>query len=163
MTAISQQADAIAQADRPQLERTFAMALVGAGCWVTVAGVAYFLVYLIALYAPAAGNQRIVANLSPIFVLIGAIFGVIGALALFWVGARRRAWFWMAPVILTVLYVALNAKAIPQDLARPTDAGPFLITVVHLAGALAAIAGGIVAFVEVRRGRAIWTRSGRVG
>jgi hypothetical protein len=33
----------------------------------------------------------------------------------------------------------------------------------HLAGALAAIAGGIVAFLEVRRGRPIWTRSGRVG
>jgi hypothetical protein len=32
-----------------------------------------------------------------------------------------------------------------------------------LAGALAAIIGGVVAFLEVRRRRSIWTRSGRVG
>jgi heme/copper-type cytochrome/quinol oxidase subunit 2 len=38
-----------------------------------------------------------------------------------------------------------------------------LITVVLLAGSVAVVAGGIAAFLEVRRGRPTWTRSGRAG
>ena len=115
------------------------------------------------MYAPATGDQRIVATFLRIFPPIAAIFGSIGALAVFWSGARRHAWFWWAPVILTVLIEAFNAQDLPYDIARPGNVPPFLITIVILAGALAAIAGGIVAFFEVRRGRAIWARSGRVG
>jgi hypothetical protein len=63
---------------------------------------------------------------------------------------------------VSVLLLAQNAQDIPYDLARPANNGPFLITIVVLAGALAAIVGGIVAFVEVRRGREVWSRSGRV-
>ena len=163
MTAISQQEITTVRADRAQLDRTFAMTLVGAGCWAIVAGLAYLLVYTIFVYAPATGDQRIVATFLRIFPPIAAIFGSIGALAVFWSGARRHAWFWLAPVILTVLIEAFNAQDIPYDLARPGNVPPFLITIVILAGALAAIVGGIVAFLEVRRGRAIWARSGRVG
>ena len=102
-------------------------------------------------------------NLLPIFTSVAVIFGVIGTLSLVWAGARRRAWFWLAPVILAVLIEAFNAQDLPYDLARPANTAPFLVTVMLLAGAMAVIAGGIVAFLEVRRGRPIWTRSGRAG
>jgi hypothetical protein len=163
MTAIAQHEDAIVRADESHLDRTFAMTVVGAGCWVMVAGLAYFLVYLIRVYAPASGAMQMVPNLTPIFVSAGAIFGVIGTMALVWTRARRRAGFWLIPVILAVLFEAFNAQDIPYDLARPANTAAFLITVIVLTGAIAIMAGGIVAFLEVRRGRSIWTRSGRAG
>lgn len=163
MTAITERANTVTQVRRQQLERTFAMTVVGAGCWVMVAGVAYFLVYLIRVYAPASGAVQMVPNLTPIFVSVGAIFGVIGTLSLVWTGARRSAWFWLIPVILAVLFEAFNAQDIPYDLARPANTAAFLITVVVLTGAIAIMAGGIVAFLEVRRGKSIWTHSGRAG
>jgi hypothetical protein len=139
------------------------MTVVGAGCWAMVAGVAYFLAYLIVVYAPASGAVRMVPNLTPIFLSVAAIFGVIGTLSLVWTGARRRAWFWLIPVVPAVLFEAFNAQDIPYDLARPATTAAFLITVVVLTGSIAIIGGGIVAFLEVRRGRPIWTRSGRAG
>ncbi|MCI0583630.1 MAG: cupredoxin domain-containing protein [Chloroflexi bacterium] len=160
---MSQQANATAPRKHPQVPRTFAMTVVGAGCWVMVAGLAYFLVYLIGVYGPASGDERIVRNLPPIFTTVAAIFGVLGTLSLAWAGARRRAWFWLIPVILAVLIVAFNAPVLPYDLARPANTAAFLITVAFLTGAIAIIGGGIVAFFEVRRGRPIWTRSGRAG
>ena len=163
MTAITDPVKTVTLVDRQQLERTFAMTLVGAGCWAMVAGLAYFLAYLIVVYAPAAGDERIVRNLLPIFTSVAVIFGVIGTLSLVWAGARRRAWFWLTPVILAVLIEAFNARDLPYDLARPANTAPFLITVVFLTGATAIMGGGIVAFLEVRRGRPIWTRSGRAG
>ena len=78
MTAITKPVDTVAQVERQQLERTFAMSVVSAGCWVMVAGVAYFLVYLIRVYAPASGAVQMVPNLTPIFISVGAIFGEIG-------------------------------------------------------------------------------------
>ena len=137
------------------------MTLVGAGCWTMVAGVAYFLAYLIVVYAPASGAVQMVPNLTPIFTTVGAIFGIIGTLSLVWTG-RDTAWFWLIPVILVVLFEAFNAQHVPYDLARPANTDAFLITVVTLTGSIATIGGGIVAF-EVRRGRPIWTRSGRAG
>jgi Cupredoxin-like domain len=163
MTAIARGEDTIVRAEGSVLERTFAMTLVGAGCWATVAGVAYFLAYLIVVYVPASGAVRMVPNLTPIFTSVGAIFGAIGTLALVWTGARRRAWFWLLPVILIVPFAAFNAQDTPYDLARPANTAPFLITIVLLAGSVAIVAGGIAAFLEVRRGRPIWTRSGRAG
>jgi hypothetical protein len=163
MTAISQRESTIVKAESSVLERTFAMILVGAGCWAMVAAVVYFLAYLIVVYAPASGNQRIVPNLLPIFTSVAAIFGVIGTLSLVWTGARRRPWFWLAPVILAVPFQAFNAQDIPYDLARPASTAPFLITIFFLAGVTAIIGGSIAAFLEVRRGRPIWTRSGRAG
>jgi uncharacterized cupredoxin-like copper-binding protein len=169
MTAISQQQNTSVRentsvrAEASQLDRTFAMILVGAGCWALAAGVAYFLAYTIVVYAPALGDERLVADVLPLFTLVAAILGVTGSLAVVWTGARRRPWFWLVPVILSVLLLVKNAPDLPYDLARPANTAPFLITIVVLAGALAAIVGGIAAFLEVRRGRPIWTRSGRVG
>jgi plastocyanin len=160
---VTESATTVTRVERQQLERTFAMSVVGAGCWVMVAGLAYFLVYLIRVYAPASGAVQMVPNLTPIFISVGAIFGVIGTLSLVWTGARRRAWFWLIPVILAVLFEAFNAQDIPYDLARPATTAAFLITVVVLTGSIAVIGGGIVAFLEVRRGLSIWTRSGRAG
>jgi len=160
---MSQQANATAPGNHPQVPRTFAMTVVGAGCWAMVAGVAYFLAYLIVVYVPASGAVRMVPNLTPIFLSVAAIFGSIGTLSLLWTGARRRAWFWLVPVILIVPFEAFNAQDIPYDLARPANTSPFLITIVFLAGSVAIVAGGIAAFLEVRRGRPIWTRSGRAG
>ena len=163
MTAIAEPVDTGTQVERQSLERTFAMTVVGVGCWVMVAGVAYFMAYLILVYAPASGAVRMVPNLAPIFTSLGAIFGVIGTLSLVWPGARRRSWFWSIPVILAVLFDAFNAQHIPYDLARPANTDAFLITVITLTGSIATISGGIVAFLEVRRGRPVWTRSGRAG
>jgi hypothetical protein len=163
MTAISQRESTIVRAEESQLERTFAMTVVGAGCWVMVVGVASFLAYLIVVYAPATGNERIVPNLLPIFTFVAAIFAVIGTLSLVWTGARRRAWFWLVPVLLLVPFQGFNAQDTPYDLARPATTAPFLITVVLLAGSVAIVASGIGAFIEVRRGRPVWTRSGRAG
>jgi hypothetical protein len=163
MTAITERANAVMQVERKQLDRTFAMTVVGAGCWVMVAGFAYFLVYLIGVYGPASGDQRIVRNLPPIFTTVAAIFGALGTLALVWAGARRRAWFWLIPVLLAGWTQAFNAQDLPYDLARPANTAAFLVTVILLTGAIAIMAGGIVAFVEVRRGRSIWSRSGRAG
>ena len=163
MTAVTEAVDTGTQVERLELERTFAMSVVGAGCWAMVAGVAYFLVYLIRVYAPASGAVQMVPNLTPIFVSVGTIFGVIGTLSLVWTGARHRAWFWLIPVILAVLFEAFNAQDIPYDLARPANTAAFLITVFVLTGAIAIMAGGIVAFLEVRRGKSIWTHSGRAG
>jgi hypothetical protein len=163
MTAITERANAVMGVERQQLERTFGMTVVGAGCWVMVAGLAYFLVYLIGVYGPASGDERIVRNLPPIFTTVAAIFGVLGTLSLVWAGARRRAWFWLIPVVLSVLIQAFNAQDLPYDLARPANTAAFLTTVVLLTGAIAVMGGGIVAILEVRRGRPIWTRSGRAG
>ena len=163
MTAITEPAGAVTRVERQPLERTFAMTVVGAGCWVMVAGFAYFLAYLIGVYGPASGDQRIVRNLPPIFTTLAAIFGVIGTLSLVWAGARRHGWFWLIPVVLAVWIQAFNAQDLPYDLARPANTAAFLTTVVLLTGAIAIIGGGIVAFLEVRRGRPIWTRTGRAG
>ena len=121
-----------------------------------------FLVYLIFVYAPASGAVQMVPNLTPIFISVGAIFGVIGT-PLVGRGARRRAWFWLIPVILVVLFEAFNAQHIPCRSRRPANTDAFLITVVTLTGSIATIGGGIVAFLEVRGGRSIWTRSSRAG
>jgi Cupredoxin-like domain len=163
MTAITEPVGTGAQVERLELERSFAMTVVGAGCWVMVVGVAYFMAYVVFVYAPASGAVRMVPNLTPIFTSVGAIFGVIGTLSLVWTGARRRAWFWLIPVILAVLFEAFNAQDIPYDLARPANTAAFLITVIVLTGAIAIMVGGVVAFLEVRRGRSIWSRSGRAG
>ena len=163
MTDITAPANTVVRTDHVALARTFAMTVVGAGCWVTVAGLAYFLVYLIGVYGPASGDQRIVRNLPPIFTSVAVIFGVLGTLSLFWTAARRRAWFWLIPVVLTGWIQAFNAQDLPYDLARPANTAAFLVTVTLTTGAIAIISGGIAAFLEVRRGRPIWTRSGRAG
>ena len=163
MNVITETANAVAQVERRHLGRTFAMTVVGVGCWVMVAGLAYFLVYLLGVYGPASGDERIVRNLPPIFTSVAVIFGVMGTLSLAWAGARRRAWFWLIAVVLAGWIQAFNAQDLPYDLARPANTEAFLVTVTILTGAIAIIIGGVAAFLEVRRGRPIWSRSGRAG
>jgi uncharacterized cupredoxin-like copper-binding protein len=163
MTTVAETQAATVQAERSTLERTFAMVVVAAGCWILAAGLLYFLAYVIIVYAPALGDEGLVAEVLPIFIVFAAILVTIGILAVAWPGARRHAWFWLAPVVPSVLLLAMNAQDIPYDLTRPANFSPFLITILVLAGALGAICGGIVAMLEVRSGRPRWTRSGPAG
>lgn len=145
-------------AERPPLRRTYAMSVVSAGCWVVAAGLAY----LIFLFGSAAVQQQQV----PLLLVFGSftvLFVIVGTAAAASTGARRRAWFWMTGGLLSLLVLVLNLRQIPYDLARPAVTGPYLITILVVPGAIAAIVGGIAAFLEVRRGRETWKRSGRAG
>jgi uncharacterized cupredoxin-like copper-binding protein len=157
MTAIADHENTIIQTDRPQLARTFAMTVVGVGYLAIVADLLFFMV---ALALPAA-DEPIGAVLIPMFGVIIVVFSVIAAATLVWSGARRRAWFWLAVAVPPLLLLLLNARQIPYDISHPASTSPFLVTIVVLAGTLATTAGGIGAFVEVRRGRATMAQSGR--
>jgi len=158
MTAGSQPRNAGVETEGPLLGRTYAMVVVSAGCWAVAAGLAY----LIFLFGSAAVEQQ-QALLLVVFGSFTILFAIVGAAAVAWPGARRRAWFWMAAPILALLVLVLNVRHIPYDLAHPTVTGPYLITILVVPGAIAAIVGGIAAFLEVRRGRASWQRSGQAG
>jgi hypothetical protein len=158
MTATSQPRNAGVETEGPLLGRTYAMGVVSAGCWAVAAGLAY----LIVLFGSAAVEHQ-QALLLVVFGSFTILFAIVGAAAATWPGARRRAWFWMAAPILALLVLVLNVRHIPYDLAHPTVTGPYLITILVVPGAIAAIVGGIAAFLEVRRGRASWQRSGQAG
>jgi plastocyanin len=158
MTATSQPQNARVEAEGPHLGRTLAMGVVSAGCWAVAAGLAYF----IFLFGSAATEQQKAPALL-VFGSLTVLFVIVGAAAAGWPGARRRDWFWMAGAILALLVLVLNVRHIPYDLARPAATGPYLITILVVPGAIAAIVGGIAAFLEVRRGRPSWQRSGRAG
>jgi heme/copper-type cytochrome/quinol oxidase subunit 2 len=147
------------QTDAPHLGRTFAMTVVGAGCLATAAAVAY----LIALFVPEAVDDPQGAQLLLVFAVIAVLFGGIGAASVVWSGARRRAWFWLAAAILSLLFLAMNVPYITHDIFHPAITSSYLITIVATSGGLAAIIGGVTAFLEVRRGRPRWTHSGRAG
>jgi uncharacterized cupredoxin-like copper-binding protein len=159
MTAIADHENTIVQTDRSRLTRTFAMTVVGVGYLAIVADLLFFMV---ALVLPAA-DEPIGAVLIPMFGAIIVVFSVIAATTLVWSGARRRAWFWLAVAVPPLLLLLLNARQIPYDISHPASTSPFLVTIVVLAGTLATVAGGIAAFVEVRRGGATMARSGRAG
>jgi hypothetical protein len=92
-----------------------------------------------------------------------AIFCLVGAASMLWSDAPRRAWFWLAAATPGLLLLLLKAREIPFDLTHPAITTGFVVTIVAIPAALAIVVGGIVAFLEVRRGRATWTRAGRVG
>jgi hypothetical protein len=160
MTAFVHQEEATLQTEGPQLRRTFAMTLVSGGCVAMVAGLVLFVV---ALALPIAGEPGFPAIMIPIFVAFIAVFIGTGILSIAWTGATRRAWFWLAAAVPAFLMVLLNARHIPYDLSHPADAFPFLVTIGAIPGALAIMVGGVAAFLEVRRGRAIWSGSGHAG
>ena len=140
-------------------ERTFAMTLVSGGY---VVGLAALVLVLILKVLPAA-NEPIGPALFVIAGVLIAIFGFVGAVSLFWSGAPRRAWFWLAAAAPGLLLVLLKAREIPFDLTHPANTVAFLVTIVAIPAALAIMVGGIVAFLDVRRGRSTWTRTGRAG
>ena len=57
----------------------------------------------------------------------------------------------------------MNATYLAYDITHPTFAEMFVRSLLLLAGGLATILGAVAAFFEVRRGRAIWARSGPIG
>jgi uncharacterized cupredoxin-like copper-binding protein len=159
MTATKEQGEKAIGGDRPGLGRTFAMRLVGAGYGVMTASIAYF---LIAIALPAADDPN-VAAVIPRMIAITAIIGAIGGVTVIWSGARSRPWFWLAVAVPAVLFLLMNAPHTAYDITRPADTERFLTTIFVLAGELAIISAGITAFLEVRRSRVSWTRSGRAG
>jgi len=146
------------QKDHPQLGRTFAMTVFTVGNWVLLATMIYF---VIGLALPLAGDPG--APPIPPFVVSIAIFALIGVLSVYWSGAPRRPWFWMVAALPATLMLVFNAPFIVHDVTHPGITPQFLVTVGAVAGGLAAIVGGIVAFREVRRGQPAWTASGRAG
>jgi plastocyanin len=139
--------------------RTFAMALVGGGY---VVGLAALTLVLILKVLPVA-SEPIGPVLFAIAGVLIAIFGFVGAISMFWSGALRRPWFWLAAAAPGLFLVLLKAREIPFDLTHPANTIAFVVTIVAIPAALAIMVGGIVAFFDVRRGRGTWTRTGRVG
>ena len=155
---VTREEGAMVETDRPQLGRTFAMTVFSVGNWVLMATMIYF-VSVLAL--PLAGDPG--APPIPPFIASIAIFALIGVLSAFWSGATRRPWFWIVAALPATLILVLNAPFIAHDITRPAITPQFLVTVGALAGGLATIIGGIVAFREVRRGEPAWPASGRAG
>jgi hypothetical protein len=159
MTAIRRGEDAPLQTDGSPPGHTLAMTLVSGGC---VAMVAVTVFFMVAVVLPAADDPR-AAAIIPIVGGFVAASAVIGAASVFWTGARHRAWFWLVTVVPALLLLLLNARQIPYDITRPASTSGFLMTIVVLTAATAVIVGGIAAFLDVRRGRATLTRTGRAG
>ena len=158
MTTIREGEETTLQTDRSQLGRTFAMTVVTVGYGLTTVGLAY----LVSLFMRATDDSE-VAALVPVFASITAFMAMVGVVTLMWSGARRRPWFWLVSSVPALLILLANARFLVYDITRPTIPESFLVTIVVLAGGLAVISGGITAFLETRRGRAIWTRTGRAG
>lgn len=135
------------------------MSLVSGGY---VVGVAALALVMTLKLAPNA-NQPIAPVLFAIAGTLIAIFCFVCAVSILWSGARRRPWFWLATVAPGLLLVLIKAREIPYDLTHPADSIAFLVTIITLPAALAIMVGGIAAFLDVRRGQATWTRTGRAG
>ena len=134
------------------------MTVVSAGYGAMTAGLAY-LVFLFM----RTGDDSEVAALVPVFATITAVTAIVGTVSLIWAGARRHPWFWLIAALPALLILVQNAPHVAYDITRPTITESFLVTIVVLTGGLAIIFGAITAFFEVRRGHAVWTRTGRAG
>jgi plastocyanin len=140
--------------------RTFAMSVVIAG-FVTI--VAVFLFFLFVLILPHASTDPQAGAFVALMGGFIVVFALLGAASLLWAGARSRSWFWLVCAVPGVLVLLLFAPDITRSIAHPTDAQSFVPTILALVGAASAIVGGIAAFLDVRRGRPTWTRTGRAG
>jgi len=139
--------------------RTFAMTLVSGGY---VVGVAALALVLILKILPNA-NEPIAPVLFAIAGTLIAIFGLVGVVSLLWSGAPGRAWFWLAAAAPGLLLMLIKAREIPYDLTHPAHTIAFLVTIIAIPASLAIMVGGVAAYLDVRRGRATWTRTGRAG
>lgn len=157
-TAISQPENVTVGAERPQLGRTFAMNVVSAGYAVLTAG----LIYLVILFM-RAGDEFRASALVPVFTAMAATVACVGLVSLVWSGARRRSSVWLVIATPAAFILLMNATYLAYDIARPTITETFLRSLLVLAGGLAIILGAVAAFVEVRRGRPISTRTGPIG
>jgi hypothetical protein len=137
------------------------MTVVSAGYGAMTAGLAY-LVFLFLRGLQTTDDPQ-VAALVPVFTTITAIVASVGLASLVWSGARRRPWFWLVSAAPALFILLMNATYIAYDITRPTVSEGFLRSTLVLAGGLAIILGGVTAFFEVRRGRPVWTGTGRAG
>lgn len=158
MTAISQPESQIADAERSQLERTYAMNVVSVGYGAMTAG----LVYLVILFM-RAGDEFRASALVPVFTAITVIVGCVGLVSVVWAGARQRPWVWLVFAIPAVFILLMNATYLAYDIARPSITETFVRSLLVLAGGLAIVVGAFAASFEVRRGRSIWTWTGPIG
>jgi uncharacterized cupredoxin-like copper-binding protein len=157
MTAIAQQEDAASQPSRRYSIRTLAMSLVSVGNATIGVSLAYF---LLAVVAPLGDRPFTGALIALMSIFIGLV-GITAIVSAVWGGARRRAWFWLAATVPALLLLLENYRHIASDIIHPAATGPYLVTITFLAGAVAALVGGVAAFLDVRRGRPTWTRTGR--
>ena len=88
---------------------------------------------------------------------------MIGIAATIWAGARTRAWFWLVATIPGILVLLFNGFYASYALAHPADALSFVTTLVVLVAGILVIVGSLTAWLEVRRGRPLWTSDGRAG
>jgi uncharacterized cupredoxin-like copper-binding protein len=136
------------------------MTVVGAGNAALLGALAFFMLVIV---PPLAGEPGFPVAFIPIFGAFIAVFGALTILTLAWNGARHRAWFWLVAAGPALLLEVMNSRQIPYDFAHPASTNAFLVTIVVIAGAAGVVVGGVAAFLEVRRGRAAWPRSGRAG
>ena len=157
MTAIAQPEEAAILASRRYSTRTLAMNLVSVGNATIGVALVYFLVVVVV----PLGDRPSTAALITLMSLFIGVVGITAIVSAVWEGARRRAWFWLAATVPALLLLLMNLRHIASDIFHPAATGPYLVTISFLAGALAVLVGGVVAFLDVRRGRPTWRRAGR--
>ena len=158
MAAISHRESATLAAERPELQRTFAMNVVSTGFGVITVG----LIYLVILFL-RAGDEFRASALVPVFATITAIFAGLGTVSLVWSGARRHPWVWLVFALPAVILLVMNATYLAYDITHPSFAEMFVRSLLLLAGGLAIVLGSVAAFFEVRRGAPMWARTGPIG
>ncbi len=130
---------------------TIAMRVVGLGY---AAVVAVFVAYAFQPYA--ADFILVIAG----FIVL---FGVIGLASVLWAGSTRRPWFWLLAMVPGLLALLSGGSYGPYALTHPADTVAFVTTLLSLMGGLMIVFGSVTAWLEVRRGRSLWSSSGRAG
>ncbi len=111
-----------------------------------------FVYILVVLILPALAENP--EQVGPFLPLIGGflvVFAIGAAVATFWSSARRRGWVWLVLLIPPVLFLLMNAPAIPYSLTHPADVG-FTAVLPLVVGTIVLAWAGVVAFREVRSG-----------
>ncbi len=130
---------------------TIAMRVVGLGY---AAVVAVFVAYAF---------QPFAADFIGVIAGFIVLFGVLGLASVLWAGARRRPWFWLLAMVPGLLALLISGFYGPYALTHPADTVAFVTTILSLVGGLLIVVGGLTAWLEVRRGRPLWSSSGRAG
>ena len=130
---------------------TMAMRVVGLGYGAVVA---VFVAY---------ASQSFAADFIAVIAAFIVLFGAIGLAAVLWTGARRHPWFWLVAMVPGLLALLMSGFYGPYALTHPVDTVAFVTTILSLVGGILIVAGSITAWLEVRRGRPLWSSSGRSG
>jgi plastocyanin len=140
--------------------RTFTMTLVGAASLTVAAVLVYFFVRVV---LPALASDETAAAFIPIFAVFVGVLTILGTSSLLWQGARTRAWFWGLVAGVGVLFLIMFGAEIAFSLGQPAEPRGFIPSLFAMAAAIVIVIGGIVAFLEVRRGRTMASTRGRAG